>query len=448
MIHAPVHGKRTGTNRAAAAILAAWFGACDALADPAPPAPPAAGDQQRADKEGELRGVEDTLRQSEEQRRAIETEIGSVRADRARLSAALIETTAKVQDAERGAAAAADRLSGLSASADELSRSLERRRGIVADVLAALQRMGSNPPPAILVKPDDMSQAVRAATVMGALIPELKSEIEAARREIDDLAKTHESIARERDELTERGKALAADKMRLGALIDARQQSLASAQDALGSQQQRAAELARKAGSLKDLIARLDSESAARNASVAAAHAAEVAVANEIEARAQAAHGAETARLKPQIAFADAKGRVPLPAAGAILRTFGSSDDFGGIERGISLATPAAATVSAPADGAVLFAGVYRSYGQLLIIDAGGGYYVLLAGMDRINVQSGESVLAGEPVGVMGDGSARMATAAAVGAGRPVLYIELRKDGTAIDPGPWWAKSDIEKARG
>ena len=445
-----VQRRRTWTSRAGVAVLAASLSAAwGALADPAaPPNPPAATDQQRADKEMELHGVEDTLRQSEEQRRAIETEIDSVRADRARLSAALIETTAKVQDAERGAAAAADRLSGLNATADELSRSLERRRGVIADVLAALQRMGSNPPPAILVKPNDMSQAVRAATVMGALIPELKSEIEAARRELDDLAKTRESIARERDELTEKGKALAADKMRLGALIDARQQSLASAQDALGSQQQRAAELAKKATSLKDLISRLDSETAARNASAAAAHAAEVAMANDIEARAQAAHGAETARLKPEIAFADAKGRVPLPAAGAILRTFGSSDDFGGIERGVSLATPAAATVSAPADGAVLFAGVYRSYGQLLIIDAGGGYYVLLAGLDRINVQSGESVLAGEPVGVMGDGSTRMATAAAVGAGRPVLYIELRKDGTAIDPGPWWAKSDIEKARG
>jgi len=114
----------------------------------------------------------------------------------------------------------------------------------------------------------------------------------------------------------------------------------------------------------------------------------------------------------------------------------------------VSLATPAGATVSAPADGAVLFCGPYRTYGQLLIIDAGAGYYVLIAGMDRINVVSGEFVLAGEPVGVMGDGLVRMATAAAVGAARPVLYIELRKDGTAIDPGPWWAKSDIEKARG
>lgn len=432
----------------AGALVAPLVAACCALADPAPPNPPEAPDQQRANKEMELRGVEDTLRQSDEQRRAIENEIDSVRADQARLSAALIETTANVQDAERGAAAAAEKLASLNAAAEDLSHSLERRRGAIAEVLAALQRMGGNPPPAILVKPDDMSDAVRAAALMGSLIPELKSEIEAARRDLDDLAKTRQSIAQERDALTEKTKALAAEKTRLAALVDARQQSLASAQDALGSQQQRAADLAKKAGSLKDLIARLDSESAARKAAAAAAHEKEVAAANEIEARAQASHGAETARLKPQIAFADAKGRVPLPAAGQILKTFGSPDDLGGVERGVSLATPAGATVSTPVDGAVLFAGAYRSYGQLLIIDAGGGYYVLLAGLDRINVEAGEFVLAGEPVGVMGDGATRMAAAAAVGAARPVLYIELRKDGTAIDPGPWWAKSDIEKARG
>ncbi len=417
-----------------------------ALADPAAPTAPT--DQQRTDKEIELRGVEDTLRQSEEQRRAIEAEIESIGADRARLSAALIETTAKVQDAERGAAEATDRLASLNATANELSASLERRRGVIADVLAALQRMGSNPPPAILVKPDDMAQAVRAATVLSSLIPQLKSEIEAARRDLDALAKTRELISRGRDELAQKGRALAADKARLAALIGARQQSLASAQDALGSQHERADELATRATSLKDLIARLDSEAAAQKAAAAAAHAAQVATADEIEARAQAARGGDPARLKPEVAFADAKGQVPLPAAGAILKTFGSPDDHGGTERGVSLATPAGATVSAPADGAVLFAGAYRSYGQLLIIDAGGGYYVLLAGMGRINVVSGEFVLAGEPVGAMGDGSVRMATAAAVGAARPVLYIELRRDGTAIDPGPWWVKSDIEKARG
>jgi murein hydrolase activator len=431
-----------------AALLASFGAAWGAQADSAPPGAPAAADQERMDKETELRGVEDTLRASEEQRRAIETEIESVRADRARLSAALIETTAKVQDAERAAAAAGDKLASLNAAADELSRSLERRRAAIADVLAALQRMGSNPPPAILVKPNDMSEAVRAATVMGAVIPELKSETESVRHDLDALAGTRDSIAKERDELTRRGQALAVDRMRLAALVDARQQSLASAQGALGSQRQREADLARQATSLKDLIGKLDNENAARNAAAAAAHATEAAAAAEIEARARAARGVDPGRLKPEIAFGDAKGQVPLPAAGAILKSFGSPDGLGGTERGVSLATPAGATVSAPVDGAVLFAGPYRSYGQLLIMDAGGGYYVLLAGMDRINVESGEFVLAGEPIGVMGDRSVRMAATVAVGAARPVLYIELRKDGTAIDPGPWWAKADIEKARG
>ena len=334
----------------AAALVVSFGAALGALADSDSPAPSAAADQERADKEIELRGVEDIMRASEDQRRQIESEIETIRADRARLAAALIETTAKVQDAERAAATAQDRLASLNATADELSHSLERRRALIADVLAALERMGSDPPPAILVKPRDMSEAVRAATVLGSVIPELKSEIEAVRQDIDALAKTRDSIARERDGLAQRGAALALDKTRLAALIDARQKSLASAQDALGSQQQRAADLAKQATSLKDFLARLDRESAARKAAAMTAAAV-------IEARAQAASSGDPARLRPETAFVDAKGRVALPAAGTILKSFGAPDGLGGTERGLSLATSVSATVSAPADGAILFSG-------------------------------------------------------------------------------------------
>jgi murein hydrolase activator len=446
MVKRRTQGMRGGLGGAAFVAAFGWLG--HAFADPASPAAAAASDQQKADKQTELRGVEDTIRASEDQRRRIESDIETIRADRARLSASLIETTAKVQESERGVVAADDRLVSLSAEADALAHSLESRRGVIADVLAALQRMGANPPPAILVKPHDMSEAVRAATLLGSVIPGLKSETEALRRDMDNLAKTRESIARERDDLANKAAALALEKIRLAALIDARQKSLASAQDALGSQQRRATELSKQATSLKDLISRLDSENASRRAAANAALAADAQAAAEIEARAAVLRGSDPVRLKSETAFGDAKGRVPLPVAGTILKAFGSSDGLGGTERGVSMTTLPGATVSAPADGAVLFSGPYRTYGQLLIIDAGGGYYVLLAGMDRINVSSGEFVLAGEPIGAMGDGSVRTAAAIAVGAARPVLYIELRKDGTAIDPGPWWAKSDIEKARG
>jgi septal ring factor EnvC (AmiA/AmiB activator) len=196
------------------------------------------------------------------------------------------------------------------------------------------------------------------------------------------------------------------------------------------------------------LITRMETEDASAKAGAQAARDADAAAVADIKSRAAAAEKKDPARLKPALAFAEVKGQLALPVVGAVLKTFGAPDGFGAAEKGISIATPASATVSAPADGWVAFSGPYRSYGQLLIINAGAGYYVVMAGMERINVSVGQFILAGEPVASMGDGSTRTATAAAIGAEQPVLYIEFRKDGAAIDPGPWWVKPDMEKARG
>jgi septal ring factor EnvC (AmiA/AmiB activator) len=120
-------------------------------------------------------------------------------------------------------------------------------------------------------------------------------------------------------------------------------------------------------------------------------------------------------------------------------RRFGAKDGNGGVMLGDMVATQSGAIVTAPADGSVLYAGPFRSYGQLLILDAGDGYHVVLAGMSRINVTLGQSVLAGEPIGAMGE--VRVASAAATSANTgPELYIEFRKDGKPVDPAPWWAE--------
>jgi septal ring factor EnvC (AmiA/AmiB activator) len=444
-----------GPGLAAGVVALAFFAASglvplrSAFADPAPaPAPAQAKSDDKAIQEMHLRGVEDTMRASEDQRRRIEADIESIRADRARLNAALIDTTAKVQDTERQMDAANARLTTLVGSENALRRSLDSRRGLIADVLAALQRMGRSPPPAILVRPQDMTQAIRAAMLLGSVLPDLKSETLALAQDLDELAELRKSIASEKEGLGQRAASLATDKERLTALVAARQQSLTDAEQALGSERDRAAELARQAVNLKELIARMETEVAPAKSAAAASRAADQAAAADVQTRANAAGTKDPARLRPALAFADVKGQVALPAAGAILKGFGAPDAFGGTEKGVSIATPAAATVASPIDGWVAFSGRYRTYGQLLIINAGGGYYMVLAGMDRINVGVGQFVLAGEPVASMGDGSARTAAAAAIGAEQPILYIELRKDGTAIDPGPWWAKTDIEKARG
>jgi septal ring factor EnvC (AmiA/AmiB activator) len=455
-IRRPSREEMPAARRKARAVLGfltlALFAAPELWLRPAALAEPAAAPEVKSDdkaaQEMQLRGVEDTMRASEEQRRRIEADIETIRADRARLNAALIDTTAKVQDTERQMDAANTRLTTLVGSENALRRSLDSRRGVIADVLGVLQRMGQSPPPAILVRPRDMTQAIRAAMLLGSVLPDLKSETVALAQDLDELANLRKSIASERENLSQRAESLSKDKERLTALVAARQTSLTDAEQALGSERDRAAELARQAANLKDLIARMESEIGPAKAEAEASRAADQAAAVEVQTRASAARTKDPARLRPALSFADAKGQVALPAAGAILKTFGAPNPFGNPEKGVSIATPVAATVASPIDGWVAFSGVYRSYGQVLIINAGGGYYMVLAGMDRINVGVGQFVLAGEPVASMGDGSARTAAAAAIGADQPILYIELRKDGTAIDPGPWWAKTDSEKARG
>lgn len=155
----------------------------------------------------------------------------------------------------------------------------------------------------------------------------------------------------------------------------------------------------------------------------------------------------DPARLSPAIAFAAAKGLLPLPVNGTKIRNYGGPDGNGGQEKGISIATRPGAQVTTPCDGWVVYAGPFRSYGQLLILNAGGGYHVLIAGMDRISVNIGQFVLTGEPVATMGSQS-QVASILAAPSSQPVLYIEFRKDGAPIDPGPWWAAKEGEKVRG
>jgi len=428
--------KRAG-GFAAAALAAAllWSGACLAAPDA-----PADDGQPTPSPESQLRGVEDTISISQEQRRAIEAEIQSIKADQSRLTAALIDATARVQEAERQEAAASDRLENLTATAKSLESSLEGRKALVADVLAALQRMGRNPPPAILMRPNDVASAIRAAMTLGAIIPELRAETEALAKDLERLAALRAEAADERDNAAKRAAELAEERVRLTALMEVRRQSLAGAEDALAAERARAAELAKQAATLKDLIARSEEQSRATAAAQADA--------DSIAAKAASLRAADPARLKPAVAFVDAKGALPLPVTGVVVRNFGANDGYGGLEKGISIATKPGAVVASPMDGAVAFSGPYRSYGQLLILNAGGGYYMVMAGLGRVAVSPGQFVLAGEPLAVMGDGATRTAAAAAVGVNEPILYIELRKDGVPVDPGPWWAKADNEKARG
>ena len=397
-------------------------------------------------RDQELEAVRNEQRRATEAEARLKREIASIGEDRRKLNQALIDTASRLRAVEGRIVETEARLKPLDDSERGIRGSLESRRAAIAEVLAALQRMGRHPPPAIMVRPEDALAAVRTAIMLGAVVPEIRVQAEALAADLAHLVRVRKEIAEERDRLQRDMAALGEERQRVSLLSDERQKKQVDVERTLDAERQKAVALARQVDNLKDLIGKAEQGlDGATRAARTAARAAE-----EEKARAGRTNLAalkDPGRLSPAIAFASARGHLPLPVNGVRIREFGVPDGLGGSEKGLTIATRAGAQVTAPCDGWVVYAGPFRNYGQVLIINAGGGYHVVLAGMERISVDVGQFVLTGEPVAIMGSGSQTAATLA-TGTNQPVLYVEFRKDGTPVDPSPWWAASESEKARG
>jgi len=390
-------------------------------------------------RDQDLQAAREAQRKSAEAEAALKHEIEEIGADRRKLNQDLIDTAARLRGVEDKIATTEARLKPLDDNEAMIRKSLDGRRAVIGEVLAALQRIGHRPPPALIASPEDALQSVRTAMLLGAVLPEMRHEVEQLASDLGELLSLRKQIAAERLEFTSQVASLETERARMSALVEERQKQQAEREQALAAERTRAGELAKQVDDLKDLIAKLEQsvDPAVRETREAA----------RSDSRPSLSAFRDPGRLTPAIAFASLRGQVPIPVNGVKLKQFGAPDANGGLEKGVSIATRAGAQVTAPADGWVVYAGPFRSYGQLLILNVGGGYHVLLAGMDRISVDLGQFVLTGEPVAVMGN-SSHIAAILATGSSQPVLYIEFRKDGVPVDPGPWWASGEGEKVRG
>jgi murein hydrolase activator len=410
---------------------------------PATPAAPANNADALKQRDQDLNAALARQRDSAQGQLKLRAEIAVLSQDRRKFNQQLIDTAAKVRDVQANIDATRTRLAPLDQQEQSFRKSLDDRRGTIVEILAALERIGRQPPPALMVRPEDALQAVRTAITLGAVLPEMREEADALAGDLADLVNVRKDIAAENDRLSGDLDLLGREQLRMTLLIDERQRKQGAAEQELGTEQQQAADLAHQVDSIKDLIVKLESgmDPAARAALDANRTVAEDATRPDLAAL------SDPGRLAPAVAFADLHGRLPLPVNGQRIREFGGSDGAGGTQKGLSIAAHPGAQITAPCDGWVVYAGPFRGYGQLLILNAGGGYHVLLAGMERISVDLGQFVLTGEPVAIMGDDSQATATVTAEPK-QPVLYVEFRKDGTPIDPSPWWATNEGEKVRG
>jgi septal ring factor EnvC (AmiA/AmiB activator) len=411
-------------------------------------------DLSRDEAKKRLDETEQELQSSRVKAEGLTKSLATLAQERARLNSELIEAGKRVQASEAKLSETEGKLAGLTEQVNVIQSSITERKEAIVQMLSAMQRIGRTPPPAIVTRRDDALAVVRGAMLLAEVFPELKYQADNLSKELKGLVTLEDGIRTRRDEQKRENDKLTAERARLDALVEEKKSKLAQGEVELTQVKQSTEQLAADAANLNDLIERLDAQIAKVEV---AQYDAEVAAEKALRARLQQEVMATPAnenvveikpestkvafaspdRLKPAMPFDQAKGTLRLPAQGRQIHGFGDVDAAGTPLKGISLQTREEARITAPADGWVVYAGPFRSYGQLLIINAGGGYHILLAGMSRIDVSLGQFVLAGEPIAVMG----RAAAPGSSGedSSRPVLYVEFRKDGRPVDPGPWWA---------
>lgn len=408
--------------------------------------------QKRDEVSRELRDLSRTIHLSEEKAAELEADIAALKKDAVDLRSALIESAERRKDLEKKINESEAKLAGFGVREDEIRRSFRERRAVLAEVLAALQRMGRNPPPALLVSPEDALASVRTAILLGAVVPGIRKETEELAADLQELADLRTKIGTEKEALVTTMASRQEEERRMDLLLIANERLSRSRADELATERQRSEQLAEKTSNLEQLIASLEGEiTSVREAAEKARQEEERRRLQTEEQRQRARELAESLpdknRIAPAYPFSELKSKLELPAAGEVLRRFGDPDGTGHSAMGMTIAAAPGSLVTAPSDGWVVFAGEFRSYGQMIILNTGDGYHVVLSGMDEVSTSQGKFVLSGEPIGTMGEKRLASATALTLETDRPTLYIEFRKDGKPVDSRPWWTGQDSGKAQ-
>jgi septal ring factor EnvC (AmiA/AmiB activator) len=396
------------------------------------------------DTQAQLNALEQSLSLSKDKTDKLKADIDAMKGDRDKQNAALIAAVARVKTAEADVAAVQNKIGDLIVQELDTRGRLDGADASISNVLAALERISESPPPALIVDPSDALGSARSAILISAIVPQLNAKADQVTADLKRLGDIKAAAQAQEASLKANFDVLEEEQLRIATLIAAQKQNQETATAALADEQKAAADMADKAATLKTLIADLGKQAqAVATAANATAAANATGKSPKLDDDTVKLALANTARVQPAVPFAAARGFLDFPVSrGVNVINYGDGDGFGGISQGLSVVTNAQAPVLAPADGWVLYTGSYLNYGQIVILDAGQDYTILLAGMARVDVKPGQFVLMGKTVGAMGSRTIGRTVATSAGAQRPTLYIEMRQKNVPIDPTGWWASSE------
>lgn len=383
--------------------LAAIFLACSVVATPVFAATP----QEEYEKTSkDIREAKQKQQQLAEENKRIESELNE-------LQARLVQSAAKVQDAENNLSGYEDKLRILNEQLTDKTKALATRKKDLEALVQAAVRLSRTPPEAVILMPGETHQTMIAADVLKMTSESIRKEMDSITLQMDELEKLKGKVAKSRSEVGAQETVLNNTRIKLQTEVAERRALLEKLGREREEQESRIAQLGKKAADLQELMASIAKEEAAEKAAAKSG-----------------------VLLKPEDepvkgkrgslrSFSGAKGKIRPPVAGRVVQLYGATQ-ANDTNRGVVIATRPQAQVTAAFDGEVVFSGPFLNYGRMVILRHRDDFHTLVAGLAKIDVKVGQFLLEGEPIGAMGSGGASNR-----------LYFELRKNNQPIDPAPW-----------
>ena len=387
------------------------------------------GDGRAEVSKKDLENVEKQVQQQTREQRRLEKEAEQTSKELSRVNQELIKAARMIQNNEDSISDMEEQLDILEKEyAEAQERLLSRDRSLVKTI-SALQSLSLKPTEALFVQPLAPVDIVRSAMLLRETVPYLDAQAEIIKQELDVLSNKREIIRRQVKRIVSQQEQLEREHAQMKVLADKKTKYRAKISEQSLQTKKAVAKLAGQAQDLRELLTKLEQEREIKRRKMA-----EEAKQKILAPKSEQVSSADLIKFDPEVinetglSFIKAKGTLAQPARGKIITRYGQETSKGVSSKGIIIRTRDMAQVTAPFDGSVLFAGPFRGYGNLIIIEHGKGYTSLLAGLDSIDCETGQMLLAGEPVGIMPSGeSAR-------------LYMELRKDNHPINPESWIKK--------
>jgi septal ring factor EnvC (AmiA/AmiB activator) len=328
-----------------------------------------------------------------------------------RQSAAL---AARIQQAEAAIEVAEARFTIVSRQQRALSARLAIRQQPVVRLTGALQRFSRRPLALSVMRPGSVKEMVYLRALLSSTVPTVQARTAALRGEIElgdalerEAGQALAALRANENELSTKRKEL--DALASRQALESRQASGAANREA-----ELALALAEEARDLDGLVERLDAASTVRER-LAALPGPIIRPPRPAESQVMLAQPPATLDGMPP------PEGYQLPVAGRTVTGFGAPAEGGGLSKGLALAPREGAQVVAPAAGRVVFAGPYRGYGRIVILEHEGGWTSLVTGLARIDVAVGTQLLGGSPLGIAAQR-------------RPLITLELRRGGQPVNP--------------